>query len=151
MVELKCCLRAGSTFGPEPIQKTKKGSPVKASPIEERLRFFGNRKRLDDAGMRGVLRLAAMLVVMGLVSDVGRRMIQLWRGSRRLRRAGHFALKFVLGLGKFADGIADTAGETGQIFPTKEEEGDEQDDEDIRSGQIEKSSDSHRGIFGGSW
>ena len=55
---------------------------------------------------------------------------------------------FTLGFGKFADRVAHAAGEGGQILPAKEKEGNEQDDEDIRSGQIEESGNGHRGGWG---
>ena len=82
--------------------------------------------------VRSLLRVVAILSLR-VLSDFGRRVIQL-RGGRGsgLRRAGDFALKFILGLAKLTDGLPHAAGELRELLRTEKKQDDKQDDDEIR-------------------
>jgi hypothetical protein len=52
------------------------------------------------------------------------------------RRTGHFALKFILGLGKFLHRLAETASEFRQLLGAEKEEDNNENDEEIRSSEV---------------
>ena len=118
-----------------------KGSPGSAS-------LFGKQVEnvcLADAGRSGVLlRLIAVRIMMSrFVGNIGFRLFELGWLSRGLWWPGHFTLKFILSFGEFTDRLSHALGKFRELLRAEKEQDDEQDNDQVRPGEVEKTGDVH--------